>query len=69
MIKGNSGERQTPKQKAQEVIMLAITKAFYELDAENLTNREILQVSSQVQKQKERIEKMFGYDVGSWSFD
>lgn len=71
MIRSVDGERLTPKQKAQELILDAIVSVtMYRLseDDEEMTEREKALVEEQVVKQKERVEKMFGFEPGSWRF-
>lgn len=70
MIVSATGERLTPKQLAQEIIMSRIATAMYPLYEEHpeLTDRERELVAQHVNKQKERVEKLFGYEPGSWRF-
>ena len=69
MIKNIHNKKVTPKQAAQEAIMFAATNACYHIDTESMTDREIDLVREQLEKQKQRIEKMFGYEPGSWTFE
>jgi len=71
MIKSLDGERLTPKQKAQELVLDAIVSVvMYRLNEEEgqMTEREKAQVEDQIVKQKERVEKLFGFQPGSWGF-
>lgn len=72
MITSITGERLTPKQKAQELLMLQITAAMYRLQDEveegRMTTREVAEVERHLIRQKERVEKLFSYQPGSWSF-
>ena len=69
MIVDYDGRRQTPKEPAQEAIMSAVVTALYQLDYRTeMTDRERALVEAQVVKQKERIERLLGYEPGSWQF-
>jgi len=72
MIRSITGERLTPKQLAQEIIMQQVAQSMYRLyegiEGEGLTDRERVLVEAQIVKQKERIERLFGYEAGSWGF-
>jgi hypothetical protein len=51
------------KEQAQDLIMLEATRVF-----ENKYQRtENTELEAEIEKQFRRIEKLFGYDVGSWS--
>lgn len=64
-------EKVTPKAKAQEMLLDALSIAFYKLevadssDISDMTEREKTLVWEQMDKQMKRIEKMFGYVEGS----
>jgi hypothetical protein len=66
------GERVTPKEKAQQLLMDSMMTAVirlhegYESDA--MTPREQALVVEHLEKQKQRVERLFGYDLGSWRF-
>lgn len=69
MIKDNAGERQTPKQKAQDLIMdaLATCQGYWvESQSENMTKKEIMLTNMQLKKLSDRVAKKMGYDE-SWS--
>lgn len=68
-IRGFEGERLTPKQMAQDLLLASMVTAMYRLnELEGLTDRERAQVEDQLQKQLRRVEKLFGYTPGSWKF-
>jgi cob(I)alamin adenosyltransferase len=76
MITDTSGARQTPKQRAQNEILHAITNSLHQFDAtlttdeqKNMTQREYDLVCAHIVKQTRRIEKMFGYEPGSWAVE
>lgn len=68
-IKGSDGERETPKQKAQFLIMDAIaTKRGYwqeSYETDGMTPKEIKAVDDQLRKLGDRVAKMCGY-TKSW---
>lgn len=70
MITDYEGNRLTPKQKAQDLLMSAMMTALYHLnDDQNMTETEKERVAEQMEKQKQRIERLFGYQAGSWRFE
>lgn len=67
-IRGYGGEKMTPKQRAQEMLLSAAGNAVYALeDDSELTESEKARVLDQLEKQFQRIERTFGYEPGSWS--
>ena len=67
MIKDFSGNKITPKQRAQEEILSMIGKAWASVENDpDMTEREREQVLDQMSKQYARIEKLFGYEPFSW---
>lgn len=69
MIRDYDGNRLTPKQKAQDLLMGAMMNALYHLnDDPHLTDAEKEKVAEQMEKQKQRVEKLLGYEPGSWRF-
>lgn len=70
MIKDYDGHKLTPKQKAQDLLMSAMMTALYALnDDPSMTPAEKERVAEQMEKQKQRVEKLFGYEPGSWRFE
>jgi hypothetical protein len=68
-IKDTFGRKVTPKQKAQDLLLHSMVTALYALnDDPRLTDHEREKVLDQLNKQKARVEKMFGYEPGSWSW-
>lgn len=60
-----SSERAVKKslrQEAQDMIMHAVTVVYYKLGDENASP----ELEAEVRRQVGRIEKMFGYQPGSW---
>jgi hypothetical protein len=53
------------REKAQDLLLEAASKAMYILDDEDISDAERAKIRSQVVKQFGRIQKLFGYD-GSW---
>lgn len=69
MIKDLDGNKLTPKQKAQDLLMEAMTAAMYYLNEDpHMTAAEKRRVEDQMVKQKERVEKLFGFPPGAWRF-
>jgi hypothetical protein len=72
MITDRHGQKMTPKHVAQDMIMdgLAMTRGYWgekhDEQYEKMTEREREQVTEQLQKQGDRIARMFGFDE-SWS--
>jgi len=65
-----SGEKSTPKKKAQDLILnkIAELRGYWTEDSDKtdgMTEREIMQVNEQLRKECDRIAKRFGYEE-SW---
>lgn len=61
-IRSYTGEKLTPKQLAQDLLMTAAGNAGYALeDHEGLTEREKVSVYEHIEKQYARMGKLFGY--------
>ena len=56
----------TPKQEAQRQILLAAQVAFNQIDDLDMTEKQKAAIFDQADKQFKRIEKMFGYEEGSF---
>jgi hypothetical protein len=73
MIADYDGERLTPKQMAQNLLLQAARGGIYQLYdrhvGDEMTPRERQLVIAQFHKQFQRIEKLFGFPPGSWSID
>lgn len=71
MILNVRNERVSPKRKAAEILIIAMTNtAFNELkmDENDMTDRERQAVVDQMERFKERVEKVLGYEPGSWEW-
>jgi hypothetical protein len=54
---------------AARAIMESVVASMYQLERDDeMTDRERRLVEDQIVKLKERIEKMLGYEPGSWTF-
>ena len=66
MIVDEKGDKITPKLKAQDILMSSMASAMYSLTEsyhnDKMTERDISKVREQIQKQGDRVAKMFGYD-------
>lgn len=73
MIQDFDGDRMTLKQAAQVLFLDAASRALYAVydgyAGDDWTEREKAQVIDQFHKQFRRVEKLFGYEPGSWSID
>ena len=72
MITGNADEKLTPKQKANEILADGISVALsYWLEDESIVNemtqREIELVASQLKKQSDRLVRKLGYEQAWYS--
>ncbi len=72
MITNENGQKETPKQVAQDMIMdgLALSRGYWsekhETQYNKMTELERKRIDEQLKKQGDRIARMFGFDE-SWS--
>ena len=61
-----SRSRKDIKEEAQDMLMHSVRLAFNKENPYNTTDQEVI---AEMDKQMRRIEKLFGYETGSWKRD
>lgn len=62
----NADPRVERRKRAQDIILKWIGNSFYEVNDSDMDEQEKSKLTTEMSRQMERIERLFGYTPGSW---